>query len=60
MLVLDNARTMGTRRVILWSDTRFADVHRLYHGMGLRLRGRRDLNDSYDSSKYGIESTLSE
>ena len=57
-LVMDYARTAGKKRVILWSDTRFTDAHRLYRGLGFRPCGRRDLNDPYDSSEYGFECAL--
>jgi len=58
MLVMDYARTTGKKRVILWSDTRFTDAHRLYCGLGFRQFGRRDLHDIYNSSEYGFECEL--
>lgn len=41
------ARAHDARAVVLWSDTRFHDAHRLYRRLGYRRTGRtRDLNDS--------------
>jgi len=39
-LVEDEARTRGAKRVVLWSDTRFADAHRLYERLGYRRAPR--------------------
>ncbi len=57
-LVMDYTRTMGKKRVILWSDTRFTDAHRLYRRMGFRRFGQRELHDIYNSSEYGFEYDL--
>jgi len=57
-LVMDYARAMGKKRVILWSDTRFTDAHRLYRGLGFRAFGQRDLLDIYNSTEYGFECEL--
>jgi len=57
-LVMDYARAAGNKRVILWSDTRFTDAHRLYRNMGFRPCGQRDLHDTYNSSEYGFECEL--
>ncbi len=57
-LVMDNARTTGKNRVILWSDTRFTDAHRLYRRLGFRQFGQRELHDLYNSSEYGFECDL--
>lgn len=52
-LVETQARRRGHRRLELWSDTRFADAHRLYHRLGYRrLPGRRDLHDLSNSVEY--------
>jgi len=59
MLVMDYARTLGNKRVILWSDTRFTDAHRLYRGLGFRQFGQRDLHDVYNSSEFSFERDLS-
>lgn len=40
------ARDHGAGAVVLWSDTRFADAHRLYERAGYRRTGRdRELHD---------------
>lgn len=41
-----HAADLSARRVVLWSDTRFADAHRLYQRLGYVDTGRRrDLHD---------------
>jgi putative acetyltransferase len=57
-LAIDYARARGKRKMILWSDTRFTDAHRLYRGMGFREMGRRDLHDSNNSIEYGFETEI--
>ena len=57
-LAMDYARRRGKRKMILWSDTRFADAHRLYHSMGYRQIGTRELHDSNNSVEYGFERSL--
>ena len=43
-LVEDRARQLGADRIVLWSDTRFTDAHRLYERLGYEDTGaRRDL-----------------
>jgi len=45
-LVEEQAAARGARFVELWSDTRFADAHRLYERLGyLRGPGTRELHD---------------
>lgn len=52
-LVEDEAMGRGAGRLILWSDTRFGDAHRLYERLGYRrLPGRRELHDLSNSSEY--------
>ncbi len=57
-LAIDHARQARTPQMILWSDTRFADAHRLYGNMGFRLCGVRELNDSNNTVEYGFEMSL--
>lgn len=57
-LVLDFSRRAGKRRMILWSDTRFADAHKLYLGMGFTQKGERELHDSNNTVEYGFELAL--
>ncbi len=58
-LMLDYARRAGKRRIILWTDTRFRDAHRLYRKMGFTQRGTRELHDSNNTVEYGFELDLS-
>jgi putative acetyltransferase len=44
--------------MFMWSDTRFADAHRLYRSLGFRQCGYRELNDSNNSKEYGFEMSL--
>ena len=57
-LAMDHARQSGGRKMILWSDTRFLDAHRLYRSMGFSEIGTRELNDSNNSVEYGFEALL--
>jgi putative acetyltransferase len=57
-LAIDHARLSGKTRMILWSDTRFTDAHRLYRSMGFREMGIRELHDSNNSVEYGFEMSL--
>src|SRR3954468_19214857 len=54
----DSARAPGKRKMILWSDTRFVDAHRLYRNLGFTEMGMRDLQDSNNSLEYGFELPL--
>lgn len=58
MLAIDYARANGKQKMILWSDTRLLDAHRLYRSMGFRDMGVRDLHDSNNSVEYGFELTF--
>lgn len=57
-LAIEHARRRGVPRMFLWSDTRFADAHRLYRSLGFRECGYRELNDSNNSKEYGFEMSL--
>jgi ribosomal protein S18 acetylase RimI-like enzyme len=47
------ARAGGTARVEMWSDTRFADAHRLYERLGYLRTGRtRELRDLSETVEY--------
>lgn len=54
-LAIDYARAQDKQKMILWSDTRFRDAHRLYRSMGFRETGLRELKDSNNSIEYGFE-----
>lgn len=55
---LDHARRAGCSRLVLWSDTRFENAHRLYRALGFRECGLRELNDSNQSVELGFETDL--
>ncbi len=54
-LVETAARERDCAAVLLWSDTRFLDAHRLYEGLGYQQTGdQRALNDPSSSIEYGF------
>jgi len=54
--VLDWAREQGVRRLVLWSDTRFEQSHRLYRRLGFEQLGERTVEgDVNDSREYRFE-----
>lgn len=57
-LAIEHARRAGRQQMILWSDTRFLDAHRLYTSMGFRQTGRRELRDANNSVEYGFAMPL--
>ncbi|HRE20832.1 MAG TPA: GNAT family N-acetyltransferase [Rhabdaerophilum sp.] len=54
------AREQSATRIVLWSDTRFEDAHRLYEKCGYtRLTGvPRELGDLSQSREYGFVKSL--
>jgi len=59
-LAIAYARSEGKRKMVLWSDTRFEDAHRLYRDMGFREMGVRELHDSNNSVEYGFEMAITQ
>ena len=58
-LVEAEARSRGATTVILWSDTRFEDAHRLYEGRGYeRGPDTRELHDASKSVEYYFRRSL--
>jgi predicted GNAT superfamily acetyltransferase len=57
-MAIEYARQSGKQKMILWSDTRFADAHRLYRSMGFQEVGERELHDSNNTVEYGFERAL--
>lgn len=54
--VLAWARDEGVARLVLWSDTRFEQSHRLYRGLGFEQLGERTVEgDVNDSREYRFE-----
>lgn len=55
------ARHRDADAVVLWSDTRFADAHRLYTSLGYdQLDVRRDLHDPSDTTESAFVRWLDE
>jgi GNAT superfamily N-acetyltransferase len=53
------ARDRGATRIELWSDTRFADAHRLYRDLGyVQQPETRELHDRSDTVEYRFTKTL--
>jgi predicted GNAT family N-acyltransferase/predicted GNAT family acetyltransferase len=58
-LVVEEALRRHARRVVLWSDTRFADAHATYRALGYtQLPGERELGDLSDSREYPFAKEL--
>jgi putative acetyltransferase len=54
--VLAWSRERGIRRLVLWSDTRFENSHRLYRRLGFAQVGERTVEgDVNDSREYRFE-----
>jgi putative acetyltransferase len=52
-LAESEARSREARSLILWTDTRFEDAHRLYDRLGfIRAPGTRALNDGSNTIEY--------
>jgi GNAT superfamily N-acetyltransferase len=48
------ARAKGAGEMVLWSDTRFTNAHRLYERLGFEKTDRRALDDLNNSIEYGF------
>jgi GNAT superfamily N-acetyltransferase len=57
-LVEEAARGYGADTMLLWSDTRFLDAHRLYEDLGYQRTGQRALYDPSNSIEYGFAKAL--
>jgi N-acetylglutamate synthase-like GNAT family acetyltransferase len=57
-LAIAYARQNEKSKMVLWSDTRFVDAHRLYRSLGFRETGKRELHDSNNTVEYGFEMQL--
>jgi GNAT superfamily N-acetyltransferase len=54
--ILDWCRSHGITRLVLWSDTRFEQAHRLYTRLGFRQQGERELpGDPNQTREYRFE-----
>ena len=55
----NRARARGADRIVLWSDTRFTDAHRLYKRLGFtQTDAQRDLGDISNSVEYFFEKDI--
>jgi putative acetyltransferase len=58
-LVESEAEHRKTSRIVLWTDTRFEDAHRLYERMGyIRSPGTRELHDGSNTIEYHYAKAL--
>jgi len=58
-LVEEVAARLGMHGMVLWSDTRFGDAHRLYERLGYARTGRtRDLQDLSGTTEYEFAKPL--
>lgn len=48
----------GATRMVLWSDTRFVEAHRLYDRLGYRRGATRELGDLSNTVEYFFERPL--
>ncbi|MBU0639444.1 MAG: GNAT family N-acetyltransferase [Planctomycetes bacterium] len=55
LAAIEHARQAGRQRVILWSDTRFEEAHRLYESLGFLRTGERHIDCTNSFSEYGYE-----
>jgi GNAT superfamily N-acetyltransferase len=53
-MVRREAEERGAHRLVMWSDTRFTDAHRLYRHMGFTQEGRRQLHDLSNTAEFGF------
>jgi len=54
-LAVKFASIKGRNEIILWSDTRFIEAHKLYEKIGFKRLGKRELNDINKSSEFGFK-----
>ena len=57
-LTMDFIRHAEKKRMLLWSDARFLEAHRLYRTIGFTRRGTRELHDSNNTTEFGFEVSL--
>jgi len=54
-LAVKSASMKSRSEIILWSDTRFTNAHRLYEKLGFKLLGKRELKDANKSIELGFK-----
>jgi N-acetylglutamate synthase-like GNAT family acetyltransferase len=52
------AKSKGAKEMILWTDTRFTDAHRLYERLGFKRAGYRELDDLNQSKEFGFKRNI--
>jgi N-acetylglutamate synthase-like GNAT family acetyltransferase len=57
-LAVKYAQMKGSKEIILWSDTRFAEAHRLYRRLGFKQVSSRELDDLNKSKEYGFKRNI--
>lgn len=57
-MAIEHARRAGRGSMLLWSDTRFAEAHRLYESLGFRRTGERSTVCTNMFSEYRFEQSL--
>jgi putative acetyltransferase len=57
-LVEAEAGTRAARSIVLWSDTRFEDAHRLYERLGYARGTTRELHDLSNTVEYCFRKSL--
>lgn len=57
-LVLKFAQMKGAKEVILWTDTRFTNAHKLYKRLGFKQVSSRELNDLNSSKEFGFRRNI--
>ncbi|MBI4716730.1 MAG: GNAT family N-acetyltransferase [Planctomycetes bacterium] len=57
-MAMEHARRAGRASMFLWSDTRFAEAHRLYESLGFRRTGERNTVCTNTFSEYRFERSL--
>ena len=55
---LAKARTLGKRKMEIWSDKRFVEAHRLYQRLGAVVVGERICHDPDHSPEWGLALAL--
>src|ERR1041384_5628160 len=58
-MATDFSKAFGAMEIILWSDTRFVEAHRLYRSLGFELSGKRELQDLNNTTEFGFRKSLS-
>ena len=55
---IEHARAAGKPRIVLWTDTRFREAHRLYESLGFTRSGRRSVASTNSFCEHFYELPL--